>query len=461
MKAAFKDLKAGLLASSGRDFERQVFPWVKVIFPGLVLPSALKDLDRKGVDMAFVRPGDVFPEVIQCKGFEVESTALADSHVEQVRRSVHSFLKADLKCERYILLYNRDGDNRQFALAAEAELAALIAAKAADCAELWSLVDLMKELKRELTRKVLNRLGAWCDEMERARTSLFSFAEVFIEDVPVQRQQWSLDAGARKSGLKSETAISGTRLSKLLLDGREGRFSLVIGAYGMGKSTMMRRFPLPDEFRRLLIPAGVLRHIDHSGGSETALLQHLLRHTRCLVDLAAEIDIESNRLERLASTCVAAAFQSGDEKTVLIVDGLDENRVYSRPDGFHLLANELGRLRIPVIFTTRREHFYNRYLELQPEQQRNWLSRRVETTVFELSEWSREHCASMLEQVSGLALENGVALQPLQKLLLQDKLPLVFSHPLWLAMAIDLALGGRAALFDSQLNCSTVGPTKS
>jgi hypothetical protein len=126
MKAAFKNLKAELRASSGRDFERQVFTWTKVIFPELVLPSALKDLDKKGVDMAFVVPGGVFPVVIQCKGFEVASTQLSDSHVKQVRGSVKSFLKSKLQCRRYIILYNRDGDNREFAQAAEAELAALV-----------------------------------------------------------------------------------------------------------------------------------------------------------------------------------------------------------------------------------------------------------------------------------------------------------------------------------------------
>lgn len=450
MKAAFVDLKAELRASSGRDFERQVFPWAKMIFPELVLPSALKDLDKKGVDMAFLVPGGVFPVVIQCKGFEVASTQLSDSHVEQVRGSVKSFLKSNLKCRRYIVLYNRDGENREFARAAEVEVTALVTAGAAETAELWSLRDLMKELKRELTRKVMERLSAWCTEIDRLRVPLFSFSEVFIEDVPVHRQHWSLDAGARKTALRSQTAVSGTRLPKLLLDGREGHFSLVIGAYGMGKSTMMRHFPLPDGYKRLLIPAGVLKHIELSGGSEAALLEHLLRHTRCLVELATEVAIESKRLERLASACLMGALHSSQEKTVLIIDGLDENRIYSRPDGFNLLANELRRLRIPVILTTRREHFYNRYLELQPEQQRNWLSRSVETTVFEMSEWSRDHCALMLEQVSQLRPGQEGTLDPLRRLLYEDKLPLVFSHPLWLAMAIDLALAGHAAQFDDQ-----------
>lgn len=207
MKAAFKELNAELRASSGRDFERRVYAWMKVIFPELVLPSALKDLDKKGVDMAFVVPDGVFPVVIQCKEFEVAFTQLSDSHVGQVRGAVKSFLKSKLQCRRYIVLYNRDGDNREFSL-----------------------------------------------------------SEVFIQDVPVHRQHWSLDAGARKTTLKSQTAIRGTRLPKLLLEGREGRFPLVIGAYGMGMSTMMRHFPLPDGYKRLLIPAGVLKHIEHSGG---------------------------------------------------------------------------------------------------------------------------------------------------------------------------------------------------
>jgi hypothetical protein len=39
-----------------------------------------------------------------------------------------------------------------------------------------------------------------------------------------------------------------------------------------------------------------------------------------------------------------------------VIDGLDENRLYLRPEGFQLLNNQLAELKCPIVLTTRLEH---------------------------------------------------------------------------------------------------------
>jgi hypothetical protein len=247
MNNAWKELKHELQAATSRDFEHRVLPWLRLRTPELVQPSALKELDWKGVDIAFVTPGKVFPLVVQCKGFEVTVDALGASQVAQVAKSVDSFVKSGLKCAEYVLLFNRGGNNRSFAKDARQELDRLTTAGCAATARLWSLDDLIKELNSVVTRKVVDALTSWSERMERQRPRLFSFDDVVIEDVPAVRRLWSLKLGASVGVLEESQAIQGEDLRKELLVRREGRYSLVIGSYGIGKTTLMRNFRLTQD----------------------------------------------------------------------------------------------------------------------------------------------------------------------------------------------------------------------
>lgn len=154
MSAAWNNVRAELQAATKHDFESMVFAWLKLAYPQLVHPASLKELDRKGVDLGYIVPGERFPLVVQCKGFEVTVDELGDKQVKLVTKSVSSFVKSGLRCERYILLYNRSGRNREFAQKALTELSTLESGKYASSVSLWSLDDLIKELDRVVVGKV-------------------------------------------------------------------------------------------------------------------------------------------------------------------------------------------------------------------------------------------------------------------------------------------------------------------
>jgi hypothetical protein len=443
---AFQAVKNRLQASSGRDFENVVFPWLKILYPELVHPSGLKDLDKKGVDMGYVVPGKVFPVVIQCKGFEVTVDELGKGHVEQLNKSVRRFIKAGLRTKLYVALTNRTGKNRAFATQAEACIEKLKTSGAASKASLWSVDEFIRAVEKRLTSLVVDALQEWSTRVDEARSRIFTFDEFVVDDVPAMKRKWVLEPGAEGGEIKAEQPLSPAQLRDELLVAEEGRFSLVIGSYGIGKSTLMRTFEVPKGFARVLIPAADLLHVRYSGGSQTALLQHLLKHTQCLQPLADATSIPLQELERVGGACLGAAFQSAKCKAVLIIDGLDENAIYARAEGFRRLAGELRRLRIPVVVTTRKEHFFNRYLDISHGDQQVWLSRRIETSVVELTDWSAATCVKMLDRVASVSSSNREALQPLRDIVIGGELPLIARHPLWLAMAMDLALAGEGEI---------------
>lgn len=448
---AWQDVRHKLLSESDRDFERVVFPYLRIAFPQLCHPSSLGGLDKKGVDIGYVLPGEVMPVVIQCKGFKVTVDELGKSQIDQVGNSVKRFRESGLRCQQYILLYNRGGENQIFESNVKIHLASLVTEGLAKTAALWSLNKLLKELERELDNAMVKALSAWSADRESQRPRLFSFDDVVMEDVPCKRSSWSLRQGVISGVTSGFEEITAEQMRSQLISRRKGaQWSLVVGSYGIGKSTLMRNMKLPTNVMRVLVPAAVLTHVNFGGGSENALAEFILRFAGCLTEVAENTRLPIQELERLCGPSLSRVFRNPSQPMVLIIDGLDENRVYASANGFRLLANELRRMEIPVILTTRKEHFLDSYLDLQDHATPIWLNKPVETEVFELSEWTAEVCGKMLGQISANstpAQQSG--LQYVRRLIERDTLPLIVSHPLWFAMSIDLVLSGEAASFDA------------
>jgi hypothetical protein len=58
----------------------------------------------------------------------------------------------------------------------------------------------------------------------------------------------------------------------------------------------------------------------------------------------------------LAGPALASLLRSQTPDHILVIDGLDENRIYLQPDGLQLLNNQLSELGCPIVLTTRLEH---------------------------------------------------------------------------------------------------------
>ena len=131
------------------------------------------------------------------------------------------------------------------------------------------------------------------------------------------------------------------------------RWTLLTGPFGTGKTTAVLR--VTKELGRDAIYVRAEDMSDGGGGIGTnLLLARIVTAAHLFNDLE---DASRPIVDRLAGETLARILRSQDTNLTLIIDGLDENRIYYRLDGIRRLTNELAELSCPVILTTRQEHF--------------------------------------------------------------------------------------------------------
>ncbi len=67
-------------------------------------------------------------------------------------------------------------------------------------------------------------------------------------------------------------------------------------------------------------------------------------------------DEDRQILDELAGPLLSSLMERPDSPYILILDGLDENRVFAKVDGLQRLSNQLADLNCPIVLTTRQEH---------------------------------------------------------------------------------------------------------
>jgi DNA replication protein DnaC len=440
-RIVWTEVKSILTAESGRDFERVALPFLRIEWPELAYPSDLGFLDCKGIDQAVVAPGRVFPVVIQFKGFEILGQ-LGQSQLNQVEKSIHAFLASGINCERYILLYNRDGYNQQFEQAAQVIVNQLVTQGKAQVAEIWNVDDAVKFLQSSLDKIVKRKMSEVSSKKAQLQQSHFLFGNVLIEDVPYRQATWSFGRTARTSLSAFETMPARSLRELLTALSPTVRWTLLIGAFGMGKSTFA--VSLANEAGKIVIyvPATEMHHLNDGGGSETRLWRDIARYLNVFDDSMGVERIRPDLFLKLVSDSISRIMRSDNSDIILVIDGLDENRHYSKINGLKLLVNELAAARIPIVLTTRREHFFNAYGTYEGEFSN--LSRagsRKSVRVVELTDWSSELALAFLDK-SARTLDSTTAarLQILRDKISSGSLTLIATHPLWLTMATELAV---------------------
>lgn len=429
------------MSAFGRDFERVALPFLRIEWPDLAYPKDLGFLDCKGIDQAVVTPGSTFPVVIQFKGFETLEQ-FGDSQVAQVRKSINTFLASGVSCERYILLYNRDGLDQDFEQKAKAIVKELEVQGRAQIAEVWNVDNAIKFLQASLDKIVKRKMSEVSAEKADLQQSHFLFGNVLIDDVPYREASWSFSRNAKTSLSAFQTTPSAPLRELLTALSPDVRWTLLIGAFGMGKSTFAVSLANMAGKTVIYVPATEMQHLNDGGGSETGLWRDIARYLNVIDDAMGVEQIKPDLFFKLVSDSISRLMRSGNADVVLVIDGLDENRHYSQINGLKLLVNELASTRIPIVLTTRREHFFNAYGTYEGEFSN--LSHRGSSKsvrVVELTEWGKELALTFLEKAA--ATVNVVASARLQ--ILRDKissgaLSLIATHPLWLTMATELAV---------------------
>ena len=234
-------------------------------------------------------------------------------------------------------------------------------------------------------------------------------------------------------------------LSQHIMARKEARWTLLIGPFGTGKTTTVLQGARNAGHQIVYVRAEAMT--DRGLGTGTNVL---LSRSVDAMGLFDDYDDQTALvLGRLAGEALASALRRG-HTFVIVIDGLDENRMYSRPNGLRQLTNELAELRCPIILTTREEHFdslrgnFERAFEnlsIKAGQSRDG-------KILRLQLWSDDEVVAFVEAAIEQATSDEVVqLEWLLACLRSGELRHLYGdlpqHPLFLQMILDEAINGR------------------
>lgn len=440
-----------LKASSGHDFERKIFPLLRIKWPNLVHPKSLKALDRRGIDNVLVGEGSPLTVVVQCKGFEIQEP-LDDSQFNQIKKSIRSFLKSAHQCETYLLVYNRPGIDQEFTKRVLAELQVLKDNGKADEVLLWDLGKLGKELNKELTGHIMLEIQRHANVTAKREQSQFLFGNIVLSDVPHEQGELTLRRHDVPKVSMSHNVQSDDPIK--LIAKPNNRWILVYGTFGSGKSTLSQRLSTLKEKQLLYVPAVELKHVEtRAVGSENELATAIAEYIGIFSDWSDFSAEETQQLIWLAGPLLAARLRDQDTNFILLIDAIDENRFYSSMEGFQVLINELSRACCQVVLTTRKEHFFDHFLDYtKPLTSGNKFSNE-KIQLVELHHWTTNQSLEYIDAALKLSnQEQGIRLRQFRDNIqagIDNNLAL--QHPLLLAMAVDLVAEEGQVVFANRV----------
>jgi hypothetical protein len=237
----------------------------------------------------------------------------------------------------------------------------LVASGAARQAELWPRTTLMKNSFDRMKEILLRGLRKRSQERQSLFRDLFQFGHVYLLDVPVQEDHLILKPGA-PCERRSIRPIETRALAELLQDRSETRWTLLTGLFGAGKTTTALQASSVGEYTAIFVSAAELGEKAARIGTN-AMAQEIVSSLRIFEHGSEAIDgfqvhepEDEETFERLAGPALASLLRSESPEHVLVLDGLDENRVYLNPNGLQMLNNQLADLKCPIVLTTRFEH---------------------------------------------------------------------------------------------------------
>ena len=389
---SWKRASGALSVLTEHDFQRAVLPYFRVYWPSMMEVPDRKWWDRCGIDL-------LTPEeprlacVVQCKGFHVQE--LGPQQTRQALDSIDRFQRSDVSAECFILVHNRDGRSSDFRIAVAERLSRLVESGKVARAELWDrqtllnrTCDGLQTMLAEAIRQHANRLSQFFDD-------LLPYARGHVEAVPARESLIRFRRGESFSIMEIRPMADRSVHSHLLAN--DVRWTLLIGPFGVGKTTTVLQTAQSSPRSVLVIPCSSLppEHLSHS----TNLLLETFARELGLFDEFSDDDCEV--LSDLAGGVMTYLFSHEKPNFALVLDGLDENRIYATLAGLQRLMNQLADIKVPVVLTTRREHFSSMFGDFSATlTEISQKKGKKPGRLFELGTWNESHVKSLLIQIS-------------------------------------------------------------
>ena len=291
--------------------------------------------------------------------FEARGEELGAEEAALVREALESIRRSAVGVKRLILVHNRHGGSEAFRREATAALGALRDAGRLSAAELWDYQQLLR-------RAFGGMLYLLVSESRRRSLSLETVTEVLrraswqdepLESVPMRTSTLVADQ-YRLVGEEGPEVADGDPAA-IAVAGEERSITLLLGAFGFGKTTTLARALLGHEREVFFVPAAGISEEVHGAKD---LLAQCVDLDRLLEGVPGQ-DQGDYRL--LARPVVEYAFKQKEIDAVLVLDGLDESPFLSRPGGLQNLVNNLWDLRVPVVLSMRTEFWEDKLADFE------------------------------------------------------------------------------------------------
>ncbi len=393
MSVKWKRTKSELRNAVGRDFEREVLPFLRAIWGDAILPQPLRTYDKGGVDILRwkSRKDALIPLAVQCKGFRVDESELGKSQVEQCAESVDSFIKSGFKADVYILLFNRES-NSDFQKKVEQKVNELKTRGRVKEAYVWSYQTLLKQAGKKVRARCSQSLRL--TDSKANQISLDKPLCAPLEQVPLQLFEMVFNRNQKVSESFITEKISDPSFE--ILNTQTGNLSLVLAKAGYGKTTAaIRTFQLSEKKIFYLSAASLPR----DGNNKNSLFKDWIKFDKLYEDVSDE---DFSALDQLISPALEYLLKDSKQPIVLILDALDESRYFSRESGLQDLFNHIADVRVPVVLLAREEYwngkqeFFAKSFGQQAQKQDKNIKRKA--TVIRLQDWSKEQIKAFAER---------------------------------------------------------------
>lgn len=393
MSVKWKRTKSELRNAEGRDFERKVLPFLRIIWADAILPQPLRTHDRGGVDILRWknRKDKSIPLAVQCKGFHVGDSELGKKQINQCIESVDTFIKSGFKADLYILIHNRES-NSDFQKQVELKLEELKKLGRAREAYVWDYLM----LTRQASRKIRERCRMLLSLTE-------SKANSFLIDKPICAPLEQVPLEIAKMIFNRNQKVNETFVTEKIADPAQellnthiSNLSLVLAKAGYGKTTSaLRTFQFSNKRIFYLSAASLPR----DGNSKNALFKTWVTFDEMYKYVSDE---DFPVLEQLISPALEYLLKDSKQPIILILDALDESIYFGRPNGLQDLFNHIADVKVPVIllareeyWATKQEQFATAFGQQAVKQDKNI---KTKAAVIRLKDWSKEQIKAFAER---------------------------------------------------------------
>jgi hypothetical protein len=339
-----------------------------------------------------------YPVVARILRWDAAGEELGMDELRECEEEISRFRNSGIEAEHFLLIHNRHSGSRLLREGAGAALRDLEASGTVRRAELW-------DYQRLLRRAFNGMLDLLVTRSRQRSLSLATVAEVLgnaawreepLERVPLETSTLVADQFRLRAERDHETLEDDP--ADLVLAGEERSITLVLGAFGFGKTTALARALVGSEREIFFVPAATISDEVHGAKD---LFERCVALDRLLEGASVE-DLEDYRL--LARPIIEYVFKQKEIDAVLLLDGLDESPFLARPGGLQNLINNLWDLRVPVVLSMRTEYWDDKRQDFEASfgDLPNHDERRVRRLrKIELLPWGDRQIAELLDRIEG------------------------------------------------------------